>query len=212
MTKRCAVEPVGEVGPRCSDERAADDRRHRPTDVLARLDERVRARRAPARRRGSAGRRRRPGGRSRSQALRSPPGRRSVRALARTATCRRRAARTRSETIIRPRRETRSSSGPRKSPTATAGRNSAIIRTLTHEPELVRSLTSTTSATVASSVPKLEPSVARNRRRKPGAVPRRLNWRRKPVTAAESVRKPLRPFSPGQALLPGTRGRPASRR
>ena len=44
MTKRCAVEPVGEVGPRCSDERAADDRRHRPTDVLARLDERVGAR------------------------------------------------------------------------------------------------------------------------------------------------------------------------
>ncbi len=84
-------------------------------------------------------------------------------------------ARTRSETIMSPRRETRSSSGPSASPTATAGRNSTISRALTHEPEFVRSLMSTTSATVASSVPRLDPSVDRNSSRKPGAVPRRLS-------------------------------------
>ena len=133
--------------------------------------------------------------RSRSQALRSPPGQRSVRGPARTATCRRRrperGRRRSSGRAVKPGR----AAGRERAPPTTAGRNSAIIRALTHEPELVRSLTSTTSATVASSVPRLEPSVARNRRRKPGAVPRRLNWRRNPVTAAESVRKPLRPFS-----------------
>src|SRR5438093_2889525 len=95
--------------------------------------------------------------------------------------------RTRSEATISPRRENRSSSGPRKSPTTTAGRNSTIMSALTHGPESVRSLTSTTSATVASRVPRLEPSVARKSSRKPGAVPRRLSCRRRPVTRARSL-------------------------
>src|SRR5215208_129285 len=95
--------------------------------------------------------------------------------------------RTRSETIMRPRRESRSSRGPRSRPIATAGRNSAIITALTHGPESVRSLTSTISATVASRVPRLEPRVARNSRRKLRAVPIRLSWRRKPVTPGRSV-------------------------
>jgi hypothetical protein len=84
-------------------------------------------------------------------------------------------ARTRSETIINHLRERRSSNGPRNSATKTTGRNSATMSALTQEPESVRSFTSTTSATVARSVPRLEPSVARNSRRKPGAVERRLS-------------------------------------
>src|SRR5947208_4048535 len=95
--------------------------------------------------------------------------------------------RTRSEATISPRRENRSSKGPRKSPTTTAGRNSTIISALTHGPESVRSLTSTTSATVASKVPRLEPRVARKSSRNSGALPRRLSCRRRPVTRARSL-------------------------
>src|SRR5437773_3503541 len=108
---------------------------------------------------------------------------------------------TRSEPTISPRRENRSSSGPRKSPTATAGRNSTIISALTHGPEFVLSFTSTTSATVASSVPRLEPRVARKSSRKPGALPRRLSCRRRPITGARSLsgRSGSRP-QPGESL------------
>src|SRR6266511_3011542 len=95
--------------------------------------------------------------------------------------------RTRSETIITPRLGSRSRNGPKKRPTTTAGRNSTNISAPTHGPESVRSLTSTTSATVASSVPRLEPSVAKKSRRKPDAVPRRLNCRRTPFTPSPSV-------------------------
>src|SRR5215212_687083 len=97
------------------------------------------------------------------------------------------AARTRSETTITPRRGSRSRYGPKNRPTATAGRNSTNINAPTHGPESVRSFTSTTSATVASSVPRLDPSVAKNSRRKPDAVPRGLNCRRRPFTPAASL-------------------------
>ena len=177
--KRCAVEPVGEVGAGCSHERAADDRRHRPADVLARLDERVRARELLLLDEVRRSLRRPPAGRS--------PSPRPATAASATI-CPARAAQT--ATRRRPRhgrgrrrssghwRETRSRQpGRRRARRRPPGRNSTIINALTHEPELVRSLMSTTSATVASSVPRLDPSVARNSRRKPGAVPRRLSWR-----------------------------------
>src|SRR5436309_6059624 len=118
--------------------------------------------------------------------------------------------RTRSEATISPRREKRSSSGPSKSPTTTAGRNSTIMSALTQGPESVRSLTSTTSATVASNVPRLEPRVARKSSRKAGALPRRLSCRRRPVTRARSLsgssggRPHLREGSSKKRLLIGS--------
>src|SRR3954451_16121694 len=86
-----------------------------------------------------------------------------------------------------PRRGSRSRNGPKNRPTATAGRNSTNINPATHGPEFVRSFTSITSATVASSVPRLEASVAKNSRRKPDDLPRRLSCRRKPFTPPRSL-------------------------
>jgi hypothetical protein len=48
-------------------------------------------------------------------------------------------SRARSEPIIRPRRERRSTSGPSSRPTRIIGRNSAMRSALTHVPEPVRS-------------------------------------------------------------------------
>jgi hypothetical protein len=61
------------------------------------------------------------------------------------------------------------------------GTKSAIRSALTQMPEPVRSLTWTLSATAARYVPAPEPSVARKRRRKSGAVRR---------TAALRIRGP----------------------
>jgi len=57
------------------------------------------------------------------------------------------------------------------------GRKSAIRSALTQVPDLVRSKTSTVSATAARYVPALEPSVARKRRLKSGAERRRSRLR-----------------------------------
>ena len=110
------VDPVREVRPGRRDDDAADQRRDRPGQVLDRLEQRVRLRRDPPRRRGSAGRRRRRAGRSRCRSRRRRRARRSARARGRTAARRRPRAAARSAPIIRPRRASRSSSGPSSEP------------------------------------------------------------------------------------------------
>src|SRR5918993_5369162 len=94
------------------------------------------------------------------------------------------AARTRSERIRSRRRLSRSTSGAARSPIRMIGRKSAIRRALTHLPEPVRSNTSTVSATAARYVPAPEPSVARKRRRKSGAVRRTAKLRMRGTLAS----------------------------
>ena len=95
---------------------------------------------APRRARGSAGPRRRPAGRSRwrsrrpRRARRSPPGSTTNGRAANTP------KRTRSETTMSQRRESRSTSGPSSRPMRTIGRKSAISSAATQTPEPVRSL------------------------------------------------------------------------
>jgi hypothetical protein len=94
-------------------------------------------------------------------------------------------ARTRSEAIRSRRRESRSISGPARIPIRMIGMNSASRSALTHLPESVRSKTSTVSATAARYVPAPEPSVARKRRLKSGAMRRTARLRmRETLTAA----------------------------
>src|SRR5439155_7907024 len=103
--------------------------------------------------------------------------------------------RTRSAAIIRPRRDSRSTSGAAKIPTSSVGRMSAISSALIHSGEWVRLSTSICSATSASQVPSPEPSVARKSERKPGSRPR--SPRRRPVkwrlTASETLTGWCRP-------------------
>ena len=75
--------------------------------------------------------------------------------------------RTRSEPIISPRRESRSTSGPASSPTTTVGRMSAIRRARDPDRRMRALETSIWSATSASQVPRPEPSVARKSERNP---------------------------------------------
>ena len=84
--------------------------------------------------------------------------------------------RTRSEPIIRRRRESRSISGPTRIPMTKVGRRSAIRSAATQADDSVLVQTSTSSATRASHVPAPEPRVAKKRRRKLGSRPRSPSW------------------------------------
>ena len=81
-----------------------------------------------------------------------------------------------SEPIISQRRESRSTSGPSRSPMTTIGRKSAMRSPATHTGDPVRSLMWSVRATAAMYVPKLDPAVAR--KRSPKAGERRIRPRR----------------------------------
>ena len=118
-------------------------------------------------------------------------------------------ARTRSETIIRRRRERRSTSGPSVTPISTIGRKSAIRSAASQRPDPVRSKMSTESASAARYVPTEDPAVAQKRSAK---LRFRLSGDSRPVTPSGTARRyhPRPDGNSDQKRRGGTRGSPTS--
>ena len=129
------VQPVGEVRARGGDERTAEQRADRGRRPLGELQERVGVRQLVVVDEVRAARRGRPAGRTRCRSPRRRRARRSRPALETNGSAAKTASRPRSEAIIRPLRESRSTSGPNSSPIAIAGRTFAISTALIHQPE-----------------------------------------------------------------------------
>ena len=187
--ERARVDPVRDVRrrrPRRARRRASGA--ERPGQVVDRLEQRVRAREIVVLDEVRQARRRPPAGRSPSRCRRSPQARRSAPALVVNGSAAKTPKRTRSEPIIRRRRESRSISGPTSSPIANIGSRSAIRSAATQAEDSVLVQTSTSRATSASHVPAPEPRVAKNRRRKLGSRPRRASW--VPATRGRPIGSP----------------------
>ena len=113
-------------------------------------------------------------------------------------------ARTRSETIISRRRESRSTSGPSVTPITTIGRKSAIRSAANQRPEPVRSKMSTESARAARYVPTEEPAVAQKSSAK---LRFRLSGDSRPVTPSGTLRR----YHPRTDANSGQKGRARAR-